>query len=187
MKRLIIVINFSLFCLATLLSCSKDDTYTSLSPEAKALLFYEVGDTFQLKNIDTDEIITLTVNWKNFDYYRETYPGIWFAGSGGDDYYEYGQYNFTDETNCHNGNINVEARSNGTFKLTAYVGECFENINGSFEYQDEFFTSVEVNGIEYLDVYLIKSFAQTIFYSKENGIIKIVDDFSQETQFIIAE
>jgi hypothetical protein len=187
MKRIIILINISIFCLLILLSCSKDDTYTNLSPEAKALLFYEAGDTFQLKNIVTDEIITLTVNSKNFDYYRDTNPGNWLGGSGGDNYLEYGEYNFTDETNCYSGNINVEARSNGNFKFTAYIGECFGNINDSFEYQDEFLTSLEINGIVYLDVYLIKSFAQTVFYSKENGIIKIVDDFSQETQFIIAE
>ena len=187
MKRLFIILNFSLLFILVLQSCSKDDTYTNLSTEAKDLLFYEAGDTFQLKNVLTDEIITLTVNSKKFDYYSDSNPGFWLAGSGGDDYYEYGEYSFSDVTNCYNGNIFVQARSNGNFKLTAYIGECFGNINNSFEYQTEFLSSTVVNGITYSNVYLIRSSSQIIFYSQQKGIIKIVNYFSQETQFIIAE
>lgn len=187
MKRLLITLNFSLVCLLIFQSCSKDDTYINLSTEAKDLLVYEAGDTFQLKNIVTDEIITLTVNWKRIDYNQDSNAGWWLAGSSGDNYYEYGEYYFTDDSNCYNGTISVEARNNSNFKLTASLGECFGYIYDSFEYQDELLTSVEVNGINYTNIYLIKSFSQTIFYSKEKGIIKIMNNISLENEFTIYE
>ncbi|CAM3849292.1 hypothetical protein FLGE108171_16070 [Flavobacterium gelidilacus] len=186
MEKIFFKLIFLLIFVVVLQSCSEDDNYTDLSIEAKNLLFYEVGDTFQLKNLITDEIITLSVNSKTFDYYKESNPGFWLAGST-DNYYEYGNYNFSDVTNCYTGNISVEARKNSNFELTAYIGECFGNINNSFEYQSEFLQSIVVDGITYFNVYLIRSYSQIIFYSQDKGIIKIVDEFSQETQFIIVE
>lgn len=99
MKRLPIIFNICVFFLLALTSCSKDDSYTNLSDEAKALLFYEVGDTFQMRNISTDEVITLTVNSNNIDFYKDSNPGFWLAGSS-DNYIEYGSYSFSDDTNC---------------------------------------------------------------------------------------
>jgi hypothetical protein len=186
MKRLLFTLNISVFFLLVFTSCCKDDSYTNLSAEAKELLFYEVGDTFQLRNTTTDEVITLTVNSKEIDFYKDSNPGWWLSGSS-DNYVEYGSYLFSDDTNCYNGSIDIEARKNDKFELTAYIGECFGNINNSFEYQDEFLPSEDVGGVQYTNVYLIKSFNQTIFYSKEKGIIKIVKNSSQEMQFVIVE
>jgi hypothetical protein len=187
MKRLLFTLNISVFFLLVFTSCCKDDTYIALTTEAKELLLYEVGDTFQLRNTTTDEVITLIVNSKEIDFYKDTNPGWWGGSYGGDLYLENGNYNFSDDTNCYQGSISVEARSNGKFEFTAYIGQCFGNINNSFEYQDEFLPSEDVGGVQYTNVYLIKSFNQTIFYSKEKGIIKIVKNSSQEMQFVIVE
>ena len=188
MKRFLISLNFYMICIILLQSCCKDDSYTYLTDEAKEFLFYEQGDTFRLKNLMTDEIITLTVSTKSYNIYKSSgTSGGTYSGFNSDNYYEYGEYNFTNDLNCYNGNIAVEARNNGNFKLTATIGECFGNIFDTFAYQDETLTSVEVNGINYTNIYLIKSYSQTIFYSKQKGIIKITNNFSLETEFIIYE
>ena len=44
--------------LIALYSCKPDDFYYNLSDEARELLLFEIDDTFQLKNLETDEIIT---------------------------------------------------------------------------------------------------------------------------------
>jgi hypothetical protein len=188
MKRTLIILNIAMLFLLFFQSCSKDDTYTSLTTEAKDLLFYEAGDTFQLRNLATDEIITLTVNSKSFDYYRDTNPGWWLGRSGGDDYYEYGQFNFADDTNCYNGSFYVEALSNENFELSAYIGECFGNVSySSYDFQGEIIPFIIVNNIEYTNVYLIRSYSQIIYYSNEKGIIQIVNSITQETQFVIVD
>ncbi len=187
MKKLLLKFNLIFLSLILFQSCSKDDTYYDLPKEAKDLINYDIGDTFKLKNISTNEIVTLTINSKETYYYEESNAGWWLGGSGGDDYFERGEYSFSDITNCYTGTLSVEARSNGRFELTAYLGECFGNNIDSFKYQDEFFPSINIAGIEYTNVYLIRSHFQVIYYSKVNGIIQIVNNFSQETQFIIAQ
>ena len=197
MKKIFVEISFFLLILTIYSSCSKEDTYTDLSEEAKELLTYEAGDTFKLRNLLNDEIIELTVEWKNFDYYRDTNPGNWLGGSGGDNYYEYGEYYFTDETNCYTGSVMIEARSNGNFEFSIGTGNCFgEYISTSefyslgFEYTDEIANTI-VNDIDYPETYVLKTvrhrFLNTIFYSKENGIIRIDDNRNQSTVFTIAE
>lgn len=188
MRRFLIGLNCFVISILLLQSCCKDDTYTYLTDEAKEFLLYEEGDIFRLKKLSTDEIVDLTVTYKKTGIYKSSgTSGGTYSGFNSDDYYEYGEYYFTNDLNCYNGNIYVEARNNGNFKLTASIGECFGNIFDTFEYRDEILTSVEVNGINYTDIYLIKSYSQTIFYSKEKGIIKITNNFSLETEFIIYE
>uniref|UniRef100_UPI00404B5B20 hypothetical protein n=1 Tax=Flavobacterium sp. TaxID=239 RepID=UPI00404B5B20 len=189
MKQELIKFKLILLLAIILQSCSKDDTYVNLSDEAKDFLIYEIGDTFKLRNVATDEIITLTVNRKEIDYYKESSPGAgwWLGGSGGDDYYERGEFTFSDDTDCYIGTLSVEARSNGNFELTAYLGGCFGNINYAFDYEGEFFPFIEVDGVAYSDAYLLRSYPDILFYSKEKGILKILDDYNQETRFTIVE
>ena len=187
MKTLFLKFAISCVSIIFLQACTKDDTYTNLPQEAKDLLLYEIGDTFKLRNVNTNEIILLTVNSKEIYYTKDSNPGWWLGSSGGDNYYQRGEFTFSDVTNCHNGSVSVETRGSNNFTLKAFIGECFGNINDTFEYQNEPLTITEVNGITYTDVYLIKSYSQTIFYTKSFGIIKIVNNSTQATQFVIAE
>uniref|UniRef100_UPI004049C7FF hypothetical protein n=2 Tax=Flavobacterium sp. TaxID=239 RepID=UPI004049C7FF len=190
MKQLILKIKLIFLFVLIFQSCSKSDDYYSLPEEAKSLILYEIGDTFKLKKISTDEIITLTVFSKEIDYYKESSSGNWGFGfgSGSDSYYERGHYSFSDESNYYDGTIFVDASSSkDSFEFTAYLNNSFGNYYETFAYQDEFLPSIEVDGIEYMDIYLIRAYSQVIFYSKENGIIKIDDIASQETLFIKVE
>lgn len=184
-----IFLNFAISCFAFVFfqACTPDDTYDSLPQEAKDLLIYEIGDTFKLKNVNTNEIITLTVNSKEIYYFRDTNPGWMLASWGGDHYNERGEFTFSDETNCYNGSVSVSTSINDSFSLKAFVGECFGNFFSTFEYQNEPLISTEINGVTYTDVYLIKSWSQTIFYTKAFGIIKIEHESMDASQFIITE
>mgnify|MGYP006434983915 CR=1 FL=1 len=177
-------------------SCSKEETYTNLTEEAKELLLYDVGDTFEIKNLSTDEIITLTVNRKEMDYYEEQNPGNWLTGSGTDDYYEYGEYSFSDETGCYNGSVSVEARGGENFEFRIGTGDCFgeflatPEFNNSlgFEFDGEI-VSINLNDNEFTETYVLNTvnnaFVNTIFYTKENGIVQINDN--QSTVFTLVE
>ncbi len=175
--------------LITLQSCKPDDVYHDLSDDAKDFLLFEIDDTFKLKNLETDEIITLTITSKEIRHYEDGPNESSFIsfGPSADVYIERGEYIFTDETNCYDGIVSVEANRDGGFELKAYLGNCFGDIDYSFDYQDEFFTTIDVEGIEYSNAYLLRSFPDILFYSKEKGILKIVDDFNQETLFMIVE
>jgi hypothetical protein len=172
----------------TLYSCKQDDVYHDLSNDAKDLILFEVDDTFRLKNLETNEIITLTVIQKTIEYYNTSSSNYFISfGSGGNVYVEHGEYIFRDSTNSYWGTVTVEANTDGSFKFDAYLGDGFVNTYYPFDYQDEFFSTIDVEGIEYSNAYLLRSSPDILFYSKEKGILKIVDDFSQETRFTIVE
>ena len=185
MKKLLLKFKIIVLLLLVLQSCDKGDSYYDLTTEAKDLLLYEVGDTFKLKNVITDEVVNFTVSSKEFYHFKESNAGWWLASSGGDDYFESGSYSFTGDSNCYNGTVSVQAKSNGGFRLIAYSAECL--LNNSSEYQNEPLTTININGIDYSNVYIIRSNYQTLFYSKEKGVLKITNDFTNETQFIIEE
>jgi hypothetical protein len=187
MKRLLLGVTFFFCCIIVLQSCSKDDSYYNLSEEAKAFLLYEEGDTFQLKNTTTNEIITLTVTNKEFAFSKGGTPGSIYSGIGSDSYYQYGSYSFTDSTNCYNGNFMVEAKKQGDFEMNVYLGGCFGSTNFAFEYQDEFFTSIDVAGVNYANAYLFRSAPNFLYYSKEKGILKIIRGIDQEELFTIVD
>lgn len=194
MKKISLELKIFLLLLIMLQSCNKEDTYTDLTDEAKELVFFEVGDTFKLKNIVTDEIITLTVNWKAFDYNSDgPTPGTIFSGFGGDDYYERGEYFFSDPTDCYNGTVAVEARRYGNFKFSIFTGDCFSEYLTTFEFNSIAFEfgdeiiSFSLNGIEYPETYILNSSNNTIFYTKENGILQIVDEVNDRANFIIEQ
>lgn len=182
--------HFGIFILIliTLQSCKPDDVYYNLSDEAKELLLFEIGDTFKLKNLETNEIITLTVTFKEIRHYEGGGEISHIAvGPSADVYIERGMYIFTDETNCYDGIVAIEANRDRDFEFKVYLGNCFGDIDYSFDYQDEFFTTIDVEGVAYSNAYLLRSFPDILYYSKEKGILKIVDDFNQETRFTIVE
>lgn len=172
-------------------SCSKKETYTNLAEEAKELLLYEIGDTFELKNVATDEIITLTVNRKEIDYYEDQNPGNWLTGSGTDNYYEYGEFSFSDDTGCYNGSVSIEARSGVNFEFGIGTGNCFGEYLTTFEFNslgfeyDGEIISIDINGTEYPETYVLNSQNNTIFYTKEDGIIQIFDEVDGIAKFTI--
>ncbi|WP_432670708.1 hypothetical protein [Flavobacterium sp. SM2513] len=180
---------FFFLVLITLQSCKPDDRYYDLSDDAKDFLLFEINDTFKLKNLETNEIITLKITSKEIRHYEDgpNESSFVYLGPSADVYIERGEYTFTDDTNCYDGIVAVEANRDGGFELKAFLGNCFGNIDYSFDYQDEFFTTIDVEGIEYSNAYLLRSFPDILFYSKEKGILKIVDDFNQETRFTIVE
>ena len=193
MKKKYIGLIVILIFLTILQSCSKEeDSYFDLTENAKELILFEVGDTFELKNIETDEIITLTVNWSEFDYSVDGgTPGTIYSGFSGDNYYERGEYFFSDPTDCYNGTVAVEARANGNFEFSIFTGDCFGEYLTTFEFNSLGFeygnetTSINVNGIEYPEAYILNSQNNTIFYTKENGIIQIFDEVEGTAKFTI--
>jgi hypothetical protein len=197
MRRALTVFKILLIFTIVFQSCSKEeDSYINLTDEAKELLLYEIGDTFLLKNTITDEIITLTVDGKTIDYYENGgTPGSIYSGLGGDSFYEYGRYSFSDETGCYNGSVSIEARSGGNFEFRIFTGECFGEFLATpefnslgFEFDGEI-VSINVNGIEFTETYVLNTvnnaFVNTIFYTKENGIVQINDN--QSTIFTLAQ
>ena len=188
MKRTYFQFFLCLVCLTLFQSCSKDDSNTYLTDEAKSFVFFEEGDTFQLKNVSTDEIISLTVQWKKFEMYKDNgTPGGVAFGPSSDSFVEYGECYFSDVTECYNGTIFLEARGNGNFELSIYLGNCFYEYSSDFKFQNTSSQTIEVSGTSYPNAYLFTSAPDDLFYSKEKGILKIFNNFDQEERFIIVE
>lgn len=151
-------------------------------------MLFEEGDTFQLKNVSTDEIITLTVRRKKFEMYEDNgTPGGVAFGPSSDSFVEYGECYFSDVTECYNGTIFLEARNNDNFELSIYLGNCFNNYSFVFEFQGSSSQTIEVSGTSYPNAYLFTSAPDNLFYSKEKGILKIFNNFDQEERFVIVE
>lgn len=197
MRKSIFELRFALFLLLIFQSCSNKDSYTPLSDQARELLVYDVGDTFMLRNLVTEELIEFRVDFKNIDYYKDTNPGNWVFGFGGDSYYEQGEYYFTDETTCYSGSVLVEARRDGNFDFTIGTGNCFCEFLSTAQFNslgfkhEDVITSLNINGIEYPETYKLDAFSgpfiNTIYYTKEKGIIQIYDDDKQSVVFELVE
>jgi hypothetical protein len=193
MKRKFIGLIIPLIYLTIIQACSKEeDSYFDLTEEAKELILFDVGDTFELKNIETNGIITLTVNRSEFEYSKDGgTPGSIYSGFNGDNYYERGEYSFSDQTECYNGTVAVEARGNGNFEFSIFTGDCFGEYLTTFEFNSLGFdyggetVSININGTEYSETYVLNSQNNTIFYTKENGIIQIFDEVAESEKFII--
>ena len=180
-------VTFLLFLLL-LQSCKPDDIYIDLSAEAKTFLQFEVGDKFKLKNHQTNEIIILTVVSKHIGHEEDNSPGLWVSfGPSGDTYIERGEYEFKDGSNCYNGNVSVEASGNNDFELKISLRNCVGNSNYYFEYYDDFLSNIDVLGTTYSNAYLLKYSPEILYYSKEKGILKIVNTFNQNIIFSIVE
>lgn len=108
------------FTLLGLQSCKKDDVYHNLNDEAKALLKFNLDESFKLENFATNEIITLTVKVKEFKYSKDGSNESSFVSFGafqGNTYIESGNCQFTDVTNCYKGEISVLANKEGGFSF----------------------------------------------------------------------
>ncbi|MGB2684654.1 MAG: hypothetical protein WBC43_06510 [Olleya sp.] len=155
-------------------SCKVEDQYYDLSQEGKALLTYEIGEIFQLKNIETNEIISFSVNSKTIEYIADgPNESSFIFGSSSDDFIEVGRILFVDNSNCYNGEIIVKSVRDNGFEFTAYFYDCFGD--DFYYFQNEFIDTTSVEGVDYSNVYILRNYPKTLYYSKEKGILKILD------------
>ena len=178
--------NFKILLLILLVtSCKVEDRYYDLSQEGKELLAYETGETFQLKNIETDEIVSFFVESKTIEYVEDgPNESSFIFGSSSEEFIEIGRILFTDNSNCYNGEIQVKGDRDKGFEFTAYLYDCFGD--DFYYFQNEFINSTNVEGVEYSNTYLLRNYPKTLYYSKEKGILKIVD-FDENTLFGLIE
>ncbi len=185
MKVSLIATAIILLLLTGLQSCfPPDDKYYNLSDDAKSFLLFDVNDTFKLKNLSTDEVITLTITSKEI-FFDNSVSSLIYLGPLA--HFEKGVYRFMDSIDCYSGEVSLLADRDGAYELKANLCGCFLNFKNLFEYQDEFFSTIDVEGIEYQNAYLLNSFQYSMYYSKENGILKITDDLNQTTLFSYVE
>jgi len=181
MKKILKIYGGAFILLISLQSCNPDDKYYSLNDEAKAFLVFDLNETFKLKKTDTDEIITLTVISKEVKFIGDGPHASGFISFGptADIFVEKGMYSFTDNSNCYNGEVLVIAKKDGGYVLKAHLDDCFSNSNYHYyEFYDEFFSTVDVDGIEYPNAYLLRSYPNNLYYSKEKGILKIINEYN---------
>ena len=174
----------------SLQSCKPNDIYHNLSDEAKGFVNFEIGDSFKLKNLNTNEVITLNVITKNI-LYENLSSGessfISFGFAPAETYVQRGTYRFTDNLNCYNGEISVVANKEGGYQLTALIYGCFDNLGAGYVYNNTFFSTIDVLGIQYQNAYLLNSSPNILYYSKEKGILKIVNQSNNVTLFSYVE
>jgi hypothetical protein len=171
-------------------SCKKDDEYFGLSQEAKNLLLFEVGDTFQLRNHNTDEIITFTVDFKEIDFYKGGTGSSQMISFGPkrDRFYEYGEYTFSDASDCFKGSVVVLATQTEEFDFRiGFLDICSDVLDGNFTTFEQPLTDITIEGILYTNVYSLRSYVENISYSAEKGILKIENIFDGELLFSIVE
>lgn len=180
-----------LFLLVLLQSCKEDDIYYNLPQEARDVLLFEVNDTFQLRNQTTDEIITFTITDKEIDFSENgsNISPFYSFGSSRDIFFEYGIYDFVDSTNCYRGSVFVRATRDEDFEFKiGFTEMCTDSIDDNYETYEEALTSTTVEGISYTNLLSLRaSNFNTLFYSKEKGILKIESLFFGETLFTIVE
>jgi hypothetical protein len=182
-KKLVILL------LLILQSCSPNPIYYNLSNETKEFLVYDINDTFQLKNSETNEIIPFTIVEKEYGYVEGGPNESSFIGATADIYEERGYYKFTDSSNCYTGELTLVAERENKFSLKVYLYGCFEHSDFTYEYLNNQFSSIEIDGNVYNNVYLFEKFQDSIFYSKEKGILKITEtiNFTETRRFTIVE
>ena len=181
---------FSVILLFLILqSCRREPIYYNLSNEAKGFLVYGLNDTFKLKNSETDEIILFTIVEKEVGYVDGGPNESSYIGATADIYEERGFYKFTDAENCFSGELSLIAERENKFRLSVYLYGCFENSSFTYEYLNNEFSSIEIDGKIYNNVYLFEKYQDSIFYSKDKGILKITEtiDFRETRQFTIVE
>lgn len=186
MKKALTYFGIVVLLSLSLQSCKPDDIYHDLTDDAKGFINFEIGDTFKLKNLNTNEIITLNVITKNTIY--ENYSSgessfVSFGSVPADTYVQRGAYSFTDNLNCYKGEISVTANAEGGFTLTALIHGCFNDLGSIYQYYNTFFSTIDVEGIQYQNAYLLNSSPNVLYYSKEKGILKIVDQSNNITLF----
>lgn len=190
MKKSVIYFGSIYLLFILLQSCKPNDIYFNLTEEAREFLQFEIGDTFKLKKLDTDEIITLTVNFKEFRHEEDGGPngsGFISFGPKANYYVEYGEYTFADVSGCYNGSVIVEGARDEEFVLKITLRDCFLEMDDVFEYHDQLPLSINIQGAVYTNAYLLRAFSETLLYSKEKGILQIGDVFGENPSFTIVE
>lgn len=169
-------------------SCKCEDVYHKLSDEDQGFLFFEKNETFKLKKISTSEILLFTVITKEVQFV-ENGPNessfVSFGTCSNESYFERGFYRFTDATNCYNGEFVLSSNGDNGFEFNAYLSGCFGDSDFLFSYQNEFYQTMTIEGVDYSNVYVLNRFPTVIYYSKEKGILKIAENGI--TKFSIVE
>lgn len=190
MKKIIAFFGIIFLLSISLQSCKPDDIYYDLSDDAKSYVNFEIGDSFKLKNLNTNEVITLNVITKNILY--ENYGSgessfISFGVAPSETYVQRATYTFTDNLNCYKGEISVVANQEVKFRLTSLIDGCFSDLGSVYQYNNLFYPTVDVEGIQYQNAYLLNSNSNVLYYSKEKGILKIVNQPKNITLFSYVE
>lgn len=159
--------------ICVLQSCKRDDDYYSLSDETRGFFVFEAGETFKLKNEETGEIINFKVTEKEFSFGKEYYESsmVSFGAYGGETYVEYGMLRFIDDSGCYTGGIVANTDSKNINTIDISLQGCFSE---QYYQPYKYYGKVDVLGKEYQDAYLFSS-NNDMYYSKEKGILKIVD------------
>jgi len=169
-----------LILLVNLSSCKADAIYFRLTDEVKSFLFFEVNDTFKLKNVETDAVITYSVTKKEYSFYEDPEnlesSFIAFPTFGKKDkvFLEEGIYTFTDGGTCNNGEFRAYAKKEGGFAIFIYFKACF-GIYDSFELVNNSTQTVIINGVSYFNVSVFRGYTGILYYSKTHGIVQIVN------------
>lgn len=190
MKQKLNFLIISLLLSMCLQSCKKDDIYYDLTDDAKGFVNFEIGKTFKLKKATTNEVITLKVITKNIVYENFSLGESSFISFGtvsGETYVQKGTYRFTDNLNCYIGEITVVANEEGGYQLTAYLDGCFGNTKSGYQFYNNLLPTIDVEGIQYQNAYELNSNPNVLYYSKEKGILKIVNKSNNLTEFSFVE
>jgi len=187
LKFFIIILLLLTMCLQ---SCKRDDIYYDLTDDAKGFVNFEIGKTFKLKKVSTNEVITLKVITKSIQYENFSSGESSFISFGTvpvETYVQRGTYSFTDNLNCYNGEITVIANEDGGYQLTAFLDGCFGNLRSGYQFYNNLLSTIDVEGIQYQNAYELNSNPNVLYYSKEKGILKIVNQSNNLTEFSFVE
>jgi hypothetical protein len=170
-------------------SCKCEDEYKQLLPEERELVGFEVNDTFRLKQLSSGDTLLFTVTDKEIQSISDEPNESSFISFGNScnatTYTERGYYRFVEASNCYVGEFSVAQNGADGFAFNGYLSGCFGPSDFLYEYQNEFLQFADIEGVVYPDVYLLNRFPSVLYYSKEKGILKIVEN--GVTEFVIVE
>lgn len=168
-----------------LISCSVEDVYHDLTDEARALIAYEMDDEFFLSNNQSGEILSLSIISKEIYYDKASKIGSPFA-TGADTFFETGIFRFQDVDDCYQGTAFIEALRNDSFRFSISLEGCFDYAPFPFFYENEILESFTLDGVSYEDVYILRTGSRALYYSKLEGILLVINEFTEEIEYSIA-
>ncbi len=173
-----------LLTILVLYSCKPDDIYYLLSDEAKSFVNYEVGQTFQLENQATEDILNFTITEIETETIRlGNGPGqMVFLGVPADKFYERTRVKFTSENDC-SGSIFVRAQDTIDFDIHIGFTDCNTGKSVNANGVPEFIGNYNLDGITYTNVYIISGFQHELYYSIDIGFVEIIAFDDSEDSF----
>ncbi len=171
MKKIIFII----ISLALLTSCRQE---VDLSPEQRALLLYNQGDSFSLIKNETDTL-DFTVTSKEIDY-DQHYNGLWNSGT----YYENGNIKYnTNNTESYINQTSLKNEADGqsfthSFLFNLGYGMTFPRYQKTSDYT--------LNNIVYRNCYLLTGYIDkdTMYVSTDIGILYVKSEEGDEYKLL---